>query len=307
MTENGSLHTAMTDRAGKGPTLDPGFAKIPRPLLFYFEHEQAVLGTFSVIVFLVLWEGLSHGWWADLLAPLIGAYAEHLKIKPLFVSSPSDIALAAYRLAFVTGELWNDLRVSGFEYLLGYLLAVATGIPLGLAAGWYRKLYYAVEPFVSALNATPQVAFLPLIIIWIGIGLWSKVVVIFLLTVVPIVLNALAGARATDARLLRVARSFGASEWRIFRNMVLPSSVPFLLTGLRLSVGRAMVGIVVGELYAATAGIGYMISVAGSSFQTDKVFVGVIVIAGFGLFLTEIIRRIERRVEAWRPKVGAST
>jgi len=274
---------------------------------FYFENEQTILGTIAVIAFLVLWQGLSHGWWESLLAPILGPAAKHLTIKPLFISSPSGIVLALYQLGFVDGELWNDLRVSGIEYVLGFLLAIGVGIPLGLAAGWYRKFYYAVEPFLSALNATPQVAFLPLIIIWVGVGLWAKIVVIFLLTVVPITMNALAGARTTEARLLQVARSFGSSDWLIFRNMVLPSSVPFLLAGLRLSVGRAMVGIVVGELYAATAGVGYMISVAGSSFETDKVFAGVIVIAATGLVLTAAIHRVERRFEVWRPKVGAAT
>jgi len=158
----------------------------------------------------------------------------------------------------------------------------------------------------SALNATPQVAFLPLIIVWVGIGLWSKIVVIFLLTVLPVAINALASVKTVDARLLRVAKSFGAPEWQVFKNIILPSSVPFLLTGLRLGVGRAMIGIVVGELYAATAGVGFMIHVAGSSFQTDKVFVGVLIIALTGLGLIEVIRRVERRVEVWRPKVGAA-
>jgi NitT/TauT family transport system permease protein len=271
---------------------------------FYRDHEQTVLGMLSVVVFLVVWQGLAHGWWKAAFAPLIGSAADRLAIKPLFISSPSGIAEAFWRMAFIDGDLWNDLWVSGYEYVLGFLLAIAVGIPLGLAAGWYRKFYYGVEPFLSALNATPQIAFLPLIIIWVGVGLASKIVVIFLLTVVPITMNALAGARTTETRLLRVAKSFGASDWRIFVNMVLPSSVPFLLAGLRLSVGRAMVGIVVGELYAATAGIGYMISVAGSSFETDKVFTGVIIIAGTGLALTALLRRIERRFDVWRPSIG---
>lgn len=278
----------------------------PRRLRWYLDHERVILGATAVVLFVVFWEGLTRGWWADVLAPLIGAAAERWRIKPIFISSPTAIAVAFYRMFLVTGEIWNDLRVSAIEYVLGFFIAIAVGIPLGLAAGWYRKFSCAVEPFLSALNATPQVAFLPLIIVWVGIGLGSKVVVIFLLTVLPIAINALASVKTIDVRLLRVASSFGSSEWKIFRNIILPSSVPFLLTGLRLGVGRAMIGIVVGELYAATAGVGFMINVAGSSFQTDKVFVGVIVIAVCGLFLIEIIRRIERRVDVWRPKVGAA-
>ena len=278
----------------------------PRRLRWYLDHERVILGATAVVVFVVFWEGFTRGWWADVLTPLLGASAERWRIKPIFISSPTAIAAAFYRMFLVTGEIWNDLRVSAIEYVLGFLIAIGVGIPLGLAAGWYRKFSCAVEPFLSALNATPQVAFLPLIIVWVGIGLGSKVVVIFLLTVLPIAINALASVKTIDVRLLRVARSFGSSEWKIFRNIILPSSVPFLLTGLRLGVGRAMIGIVVGELYAATAGVGFMINVAGASFQTDKVFVGVIIIAVCGLFLIEIIRRIERRVDVWRPKVGAA-
>lgn len=276
------------------------------PVRWYLAHERAMLGGLAVVLVLVFWEGLSRGWWADLLTPLIGGAAERWRIKPIFLSSPTAIAAAFHRLFFVTGEIWNDLRVSAAEYLLGFLLALGVGIPLGLAAGWYRKVAYAVEPFLAAMNATPQVALLPLIIVWVGIGFWSKVVVIVLLASLPVAINALAGVRTIDAGLLRVARSFGAPEWQIFKNIILPSSVPFLLTGVRLGVGRAMIGIVVGELYAATAGVGFMIHVAGASFQTDKVFVGVIIIAISGLALIEIIRRIERRVEVWRPKVGAA-
>jgi len=278
----------------------------PRRLRWYLDHERVILGATAVVVFVVFWEGFTRGWWADVLTPLLGASAERWRIKPIFISSPTAIAAAFYRMFLVTGEIWNDLRVSAIEYVLGFFIAIAVGIPVGLAAGWYRKFSCAVEPFLSALNATPQVAFLPLIIVWVGIGLGSKVVVIFLLTVLPIAINALASVKTIDVRLLRVAWSFGSSEWKIFRNIILPSSVPFLLTGLRLGVGRAMIGIVVGELYAATAGVGFMINVAGSSFQTDKVFVGVIIIAVCGLFLIEIIRRIERRVDVWRPKVGAA-
>ena len=296
------------DRLADGRLLAAHVATRPWLVRRYLEHERAVLGATAVVLFITFWEGLTRGWWADLLTPLIGpSAAARWRINPIFLSSPTAIAAAFYRMFFVTGEIWNDLRVSGLEYVLGFLLAVAVGIPLGLTAGWYRRFYYAVEPFLSALNATPQVAFLPLIIVWVGIGLWSKIVVIFLLTVLPIAISALAGVKTVDARLLKVARSFGSPEWHLFRNIIVPSSVPFLLAGLRLAVGRAMIGIVVGELYAATAGVGFMINVAGSSFQTDKVFVGVIIIAATGLILIEILRRIEARVEVWRPKVGAAT
>jgi NitT/TauT family transport system permease protein len=272
---------------------------------FYLRSERAILGTVAVIVFVGFWEGLTRGWWALVLEPALGDGAVRWRISPIFLSSPTAIVQTGIRL-FASGDIWNDLRVSGLEFLLGFLLAIAVGIPMGLAAGWYRRFCFAIEPFLSALNATPRVALLPLIIIWAGIGIWSKVLIVFLGAVIPICINVMAGVRTTDARLLRVARSFQAGEGRLFRTIIFPSAIPFILTGLRLGVGRAMVGVVVGELYAATAGIGFMITVAGASFQTDKVFVGVVIIACAGVLMIEALGRLEARFETWRPKVGAA-
>jgi NitT/TauT family transport system permease protein len=268
---------------------------------FYLRHERAILGTCAVVLFFLFWEGLGRGWWSDLLRPLIGPAAERWQIKPIFISSPTLIAQAAYRMFFVSGEIWRDLGLSGLEFVLGIGVAIVVGIPLGLAAGWYRRLSYAVEPFLSAFNATPQVAFLPLIIIWVGTGFATKLLIIFLLAVLPIAINAQAAVRTTDARLIKVANSFGANDWLLFRSIIFPSAVPFLLAGLRLAIGRGMIGIVVGELYGSAAGIGMMINQAGSRFQTDKVFVGVLTIVAAGVILVEVVRRIEQRVEVWRP------
>ena len=271
------------------------------PQGFYSRHERAILGVGAIAFFLIFWEGLERGWWSDLLQPVIGAEAERWRIKPIFISSPALIVQAAYRMFFVTGEIWRDLGLSGLEFVLGIAIAIVIGIPLGLAAGWYRRLSYAVAPFLSALNATPQVAFLPLIIIWVGTGFATKILIIVLLAVLPIAINAQAAVRTTDPRLIKVADSFGAGDWLFFRSIILPSAVPFLLAGLRLAIGRAMIGIVVGEVYGSSGGIGMMISQAGSRFQTDRVFVGVLTIVAAGVILVEVLRRIERRVEVWRP------
>jgi len=206
---------------------------------------------------------------------------------------------------FGSGEIWNDLSVSGIEFGWGYFLSVLVGVPFGIAIGWYKKFAYICDPFVNAMNATPRVALLPLIIIWLGIGILSKIGIIFLGAVFPLIINTRDGVKTTSVSLLNAARSFGASEWQLFRSVVVPSTVPFILTGLRLAIGRALIGFMVGELYAATAGIGFMITVAGATFQTDKVFVGVLIFALSGMIATDVIDRIERRFDKWRPKVGA--
>jgi len=269
----------------------------------YGEHERAILGALVIVSFLTFWEGLERGWWADLLRPFIGTSADSWAVKPIFISSPTRVATAAYRMLFVTGEIWPDLKWSATEYALALLLAIAVGTPLGLAAGWYRRLSYAIGPFLTALNATPQVALLPIIIVWFGTGLATKVLIVFLLAVLPIAISAQSAVRTTDPRLIRLAASFGASEWRRFRSIILPSAVPYLLAGMRLAIGRGMIGIVVGEIYGSAAGIGAMINQAGSRFQTDKVFVGVLAIVIAGSILAEIVRQIERQVEVWRPLV----
>ena len=257
---------------------------------FYLNQEKKILGTISVALFLVLWE-------------LVGNTFQ--LINPMFMSAPSLVWKAGVQL-FGSGEIWNDLRVSGIELLGGYLLAVFFAIPFGIMTGWYKRMSAIFDPFINAMNATPRVALLPLVIIWLGIGILSKVGIIFLGAVFPMLINTRDGVKTTPQNLLNAARSFGASEWMVFKTVVLPSTVPFILTGLRLGVGRGIVGVMVGELYAATAGIGFMITVAGATFQTDKVFVGVFIFALSGMFLVELLTRVEKRFDKWRPRVGAA-
>jgi NitT/TauT family transport system permease protein len=269
----------------------------------YLRHEHAILGGAMVALFFFVWEGFSNGFWAELFRPLIGEAAGHLRIRPIFISAPTRV-YAALRQMTGSGEIWRHIEASGAAFVLGGGLAMLIGIPLGLAAGWYRRLNYAVDPFLVSLNATPQVVFIPLIIIWVGTGLFAKVIIIAMITVIPLAMSALAAVKTTDTRLLKVSRSFGSSDWRRFRDIILPGAVPFILAGLRLGVGRGMVGIVVGEIYASTAGIGYLINVSGASFQTDRVFVGIFVIAVVGLLLTGAIHQVEKRVDLWRPRAA---
>jgi NitT/TauT family transport system permease protein len=280
----------MADHAAQEETLlDIRVAESSAAYKFYLNQEAKILGTSAVIIFLTIWE-------------LTGNTLQ--LINPMFMSAPSLVFKAAVQL-FVSGEIYNDLYVSGIEFFWGYFLSIIFAIPFGIAIGWYKRFAYICDPFVNAMNATPRVALLPLVIIWLGIGIMSKVGIIFLGAVFPLLINTRDGVKTTPANLLTAARSFGASEWQIFRSVVLPSTVPFILTGLRLAVGRALIGVMVGELYAATAGIGFMITVAGATFQTDKVFVGVLVFAITGMIMTEILNRIEHRFDKWRPRVGA--
>lgn len=269
---------------------DSALASVPLKKIIlrtYARYQRAILNVSGVLLFFGLWEYLGTS----------GA------INPLFISAPSKIFLAAVKM-FQQGDIWNDLYVSGTEFAIGFAIAIVVGIPLGMLLGWYKSFNYLVGPFVTAFNATPRIALMPLIIIWFGIGMWSKVAVVFLGALFPLVLNSQAAIRTMDETLLKAARSFGANDWHIFKTIALPGAVPFILTGLRLGLGHGLIGIVVGELVAATAGIGYEMAIAGATFQTDRLFVGLIIITTSGILLTALINRIEHRFDAWRPQHG---
>ena len=282
----------MANQNESAPELlfDIRIAEASRLYKIYLNQEKKILGSAAVLIFLIIWE-------------LVGNVLQ--LINPMFMSAPSLIWKAAVQL-FASGEIYNDLYISGVELFWGYFLSAAVAVPFGIAVGWYKKISHIFDPFINAMNATPRVALLPLVIIWLGIGILSKVGIIFLGAVFPILINTRDGVKTTPFNLLNAAKSFGASEWMLFKTIVLPSTIPFILTGLRLGLGRAIVGVMVGELYAATAGIGFMITVAGATFQTDKVFVGVFVFALTGMVGTEFLTRVERRFDKWRPKVGAT-
>jgi ABC-type nitrate/sulfonate/bicarbonate transport system permease component len=262
----------------------------PRPAKvksFWHRREHALIGTVSMLAFLGFWElSVALNW-----------------VNPLFTSSPSRIVRTGYEM-FADGGIWYDIQVSGYEFIVGYGAAIVIGVPLGILMGWYSRVDAVLDPFVSALYATPRIALLPLVMIWFGIGLMSKIAIVFLGAIFPILVNTITGVRTVNADFVKVARSFGSNDWQMFLTVALPSSVPLLLTGLRLGLGHALVGIVVGEMYGATHGLGFLIATAGARFQTDKVMVGIILIASAGVALTELLRLIERRFERWRPSVG---
>jgi len=250
------------------------------------QYEPLVIGTASVTVVLIVWQ--------------LVANARYFPV--LFFPGPIDIAHAFVAL-FGDGEIWIEIATSGQELAIGFGMAMTVGLVLGLLMGWYTRFRYALDPFVNFFYSTPRIVLLPLFIIWFGIDMPSKIAVIFLGALFPIIINTMAGVRNTEAALLRVATSFGASDALIFRRVVLPGSVPFILTGFRLGVGHALVGVVVGELVAARHGVGQLIWIAAETFQIPKAFAGVLIIAGTGMLLTTLIQRIENRFQSWRPQL----
>jgi NitT/TauT family transport system permease protein len=268
-------------------TLDESGAPRPRvgPLGVQFGQrtERIVLGTTFIAVLLLAWETVTA-----------------LGIEPPIILPAPAAVIDAFRNLFSSSDIWDDFAASGQELFYGLALAAAVGIVAGLAIGWYPRLGYFFDPFINFLYAIPRVALGPLLIVWLGIGLSSKVALVFLISVFPVLVNTSSGIRSLDRHLVRVARCFGASDLKIFRTIALPGSVPFILGGLRLAVGQSLIGVFVAELLGAQYGIGAMIDNSGQQFQTDKVFAGLLIFAAAGMLLTAIVRWLERHFDAWR-------
>jgi len=163
-----------------------------------------------------------------------------------------------------------------------------------------------LDPYVTAFNATPRVIWLPLLILWFGIGIWSKIVIVFAGAVFPLLINTYVGVKNVNRVLVNVVRSFGANEWQVMKIVVLPNSLPYIIAGLRLAIGRAILGVVVGEFFGSSQGLGFMIASAASNYKVDVVFVGVAIFMGLSLILTMSVKGLESRLATWRPETTKS-
>jgi ABC-type nitrate/sulfonate/bicarbonate transport system permease component len=280
--------TASTDVAAE-PTRRPARPVRPaRPALarWYAEHQRLVLGIVGILMVLVPWE----------IVVRLGL------VKEILVSSPSAVA-KAFVTEFSRDDIWKHIWASFRVWAVGYAVASLFGILLGLAAGWYRRAGLIAVPWLNFVFAAPDLAFVPIFILWFGLGFVFKVWVVFLGVIIYVSLNTIAGVHATEGRFLAVARTYGASPLMTFRTIVLPGSVPYIMTGLRVASGRAIVGVLGAEFISANEGLGFLISIAGSTLQTSRVFVGIILLATFGVLLNEVLGRIERRFDAWRREV----
>ncbi len=213
---------------------------------------------------------------------------------------PFTTVLAALGGLVRDGHLGIHLYVSGIEFGLGFALAAVVGIVAGITIGSSRWLYDYLDPWVSILYATPLVALTPFFILILGIGWTSKAALVFTLAVFPMLINTITGVRSADEHYLEVAHSFNATRRQIFIKVLMPSSVPFIISGLRLASGRALIGVVVGELLFSSAGVGHLLSLATQTFNTGQLFAGVVIFACAGIITTGLLKRLEARIAPWR-------
>jgi NitT/TauT family transport system permease protein len=221
-------------------------------------------------------------------------------VNPVVLASPARVAAALAR-QWGQGELGSDLAWSGVEFALGFGLAAVVGIVVGLAMGAWRGVELALDPFVWFLYATPLVALQPLLVVWVGFGFPVAVTLAFLLAVIPIVVNTLAAVRAADPVLVRAVLAFGGSRRAVATKVVLPGSLPLVLAGLRLAAGRALVGVVVGEMFGANAGLGFRMTFYGARLRTADALAPVVLLALLGVAVTQGLRLLETRLGRWRP------
>jgi NitT/TauT family transport system permease protein len=255
---------------------------------FYREREQTLLGGGFILLLILAWQSV----------PFLVSLPKGIS---LFFTTPIEVIKAFYQLV-VRNEIQSHFYVSAVEFVVGLAMAILVGLPLGLVLGRSKVLDAMLDPFVTAFNATPRLIFLPLLILWLGIGIWSKIMIVFIGAVFPLLINTYEGVKNVDRVLVNVVRSFGANEWQTMKIVVLPNSVPYIVAGLRLAIGRALLGVVVGEFFGASKGLGFMIATAATNYKVDVVFVGVAIFMGLSLILTISVKKIEAKLTRWRPE-----
>jgi NitT/TauT family transport system permease protein len=207
--------------------------------------------------------------------------------------SPIVVVKTAYEMLFVTGELYPHLFASSWIFFYGFILAIVAGVPLGFVMALNPLVRDYVNPWMAALYTTPRIAFAPVLLLWFGIGGGSKVAIVFLGCVFPILINSYYGMRVVNREYIELARSFRLKPWALFVKILLPASVPFILAGIRLAIGRGLTGVAIAEWFGATEGLGYLVFFAGQTLNVPTLFVGVAAFAALGIFGFELVRRLE--------------
>ena len=242
--------------------------------------QNFVIRLVSLAIFLLLWQ--------------IAA----MNVDPVLFTSPLKVASAAVGM-ILSGELWNALWPSLVVLVIGLSFAIAFGTLLGLALARFRIMDVGLTVYITFLYSIPSVALVPLIVLWAGYETTAKVIILFLFGFFPMVINTYQGVKSVDVKLLEVGRAFRCSERQLWANIVLPGALPFIVTGIRLALGRGMIGMVLADLYTAISGIGYLIVRTASTFQVDKMFVPIVTLGLLGVTLTALLRLAERYVAPW--------
>jgi ABC-type nitrate/sulfonate/bicarbonate transport system permease component len=255
---------------------------IALPFAVRFGSARPLIGAAAVALFLLAWQ-------------IAGA---NEIIRSDLISYPSEVARTFVAMS-ASGELGSNLWVSLQEFLQGFLPAIAFGIAAGTAFALVPRLHYLCEPLIVALNTSPIIAFVPIVVVWFGVGTQSKAIMVFLAAVIPILINTMTGITQVHESWVRACRAFGASRAQVIAKAILPGALPPVMVGVRLAVGRAIVGLIAAEMYVSVHGIGRLIQVYSSSERAAEIFVLVAVVATFGFLLVSLLRRLEAWLAPW--------
>jgi ABC-type nitrate/sulfonate/bicarbonate transport system permease component len=250
----------------------------------YRRNEPILLGSLCLVLVLIAWQIGSEAGWVD----------------KQFVSSPIDVGKQLWDYVS-TSQFWDDLKTTGLTFVYGLALSLVVGIALGLAMGWFKRVHYFLDYFVSVVYASPRIAIVPLLILWFGIGRQTGVAMVFLMAVFPILINTMTGVQNVDPVLVEMCRSQKATRLQLMRTMIIPASLPQMISGVRLAIGNGLIGVVVAEFLAGSgSGLGYTMQAAAQAFEAAQLFAGLVVISALGLIATQLLKLLERRFDRWR-------
>lgn len=244
-------------------------------------NRKFVVRTISFAVVFLLWE----------------VYGR--RVNPILFTYPSAIGRAFIGLV-ASGELQSYMKESLLVLTYASILSLIVGVFLGVIMGRFSIVEWAADIYISALYSTPMVAVVPLIVLWFGFKVPAKVIIVFLFMVFPVLLNTYEGVKNVDRNLQEVARSFCSSEGQLWRHLIIPSAIPFIVAGVRLAIGRGLVGMIVAEFYTSVTGLGYMIVRYANALETDKLFVPIVVVMVLGVGLMSLAKWVEGRIAPWR-------
>lgn len=272
---------------GRSGTITTSFETERKTFMKRKSFKPVYVTTLSLIIVFIIWEFFGR------------------QIDPIFASHPIAILQAFWEI-LIDGSLLKAFVESIQPLIVGYLLAAVIGIPLGLLIGRYRIVEAAVNIYVIAGYATPLVALIPLFVLWFGLGFTVKVAIVFVLTVFPIIINTTDGVKAVPKTLIEVGTAFVASQSFIMKKIILPATLPYIMTGLRLGIGKAVIGMVIAEFFTSIGGLGGIIINAGNNFQTAIMFVPIIILMGLGVGLTALVGVLERKVAPWHDEIAGN-
>jgi ABC-type nitrate/sulfonate/bicarbonate transport system permease component len=267
--------------AGQTGGPGPGIQKPTGPLAWYRRRSTIVHTVTTLVLGAVVWQ-------------VVAANSSPLILVPL--GDIWDALVTSVR----EGRLQTDFADSLQGFAIGFLIASVAGIAIGVGMAINQVVFDFLDPWMSALYSTPLIALAPLYIVTFGIGMTSRIAVVVTLAIFPVMLNTTAGIRTTDPNLVETARSFGANRGQVFTKILIPWSVPFIVTGLRLAVGRGLMGVVVAEFFGSTSGLGFRVFAASQNFDTPNVWLGVFMLAALGVIFIRLMHVIEKKVAPWR-------